>query len=179
MHSVKFLLLFFVWPFLANAQFTDSLRAQFLKDWHRSKAYTLEYLQAMPGEKYDLSPRDSIRNFAQQMIHLAQANIALMKVATDRAIPDIINRTDLEQRRSAWTKDSVLFFVTLSYDYALEAVKSFDFTKAFERISRGQLNETRFAWALKAYEHQAHHRGQTTLYIRLAGRTPPFEKLFN
>jgi len=30
----------------------------------------------------------------------------------------------------------------------------------------------------KAFEHQTHHRGQATVYIRLAGGTPPQEKLF-
>jgi uncharacterized damage-inducible protein DinB len=30
----------------------------------------------------------------------------------------------------------------------------------------------------KVFEHQAHHRGQTTVYLRLAGVKPPQEKLF-
>jgi uncharacterized damage-inducible protein DinB len=30
----------------------------------------------------------------------------------------------------------------------------------------------------KAFEHQTHHRGQTTVYLRLKGVTPPNEKLF-
>ena len=30
----------------------------------------------------------------------------------------------------------------------------------------------------KLFEHQTHHRGQTTIYIRLAGVKPPNEKLF-
>jgi uncharacterized damage-inducible protein DinB len=30
----------------------------------------------------------------------------------------------------------------------------------------------------KAFEHQTHHRGQTTVYLRLAGVKPPMEKLF-
>lgn len=30
----------------------------------------------------------------------------------------------------------------------------------------------------KAFEHQTHHRGQTTVYLRLKGITPPAEKLF-
>ncbi|NJN43012.1 MAG: hypothetical protein HC811_13085 [Flammeovirgaceae bacterium] len=30
----------------------------------------------------------------------------------------------------------------------------------------------------KAFEHQTHHRGQTTIYIRLKGIAPPNEKLF-
>ncbi|HYH03497.1 MAG TPA: DinB family protein, partial [Bacillota bacterium] len=35
----------------------------------------------------------------------------------------------------------------------------------------------RTAWA-KVFEHQAHHRGQTTVYLRLAGIKAPEEKLF-
>jgi uncharacterized damage-inducible protein DinB len=31
---------------------------------------------------------------------------------------------------------------------------------------------------LKTFEHQTHHRGQTTIYIRLLGIRPPQEKLF-
>jgi uncharacterized damage-inducible protein DinB len=30
----------------------------------------------------------------------------------------------------------------------------------------------------KCFEHQTHHRGQATTYLRLAGVVPPAEKLF-
>jgi uncharacterized damage-inducible protein DinB len=30
----------------------------------------------------------------------------------------------------------------------------------------------------KGFEHQTHHRGQTTIYLRLKGVKPPQEKLF-
>ncbi|HET9745897.1 MAG TPA: DinB family protein [Chitinophagaceae bacterium] len=30
----------------------------------------------------------------------------------------------------------------------------------------------------KAFEHQNHHRGQTTIYIRAQGIKPPEERLF-
>ncbi|MBO0721263.1 MAG: damage-inducible protein DinB, partial [Blastocatellia bacterium] len=29
-----------------------------------------------------------------------------------------------------------------------------------------------------SFEHQTHHRGQTTIYLRLKGVTPPGEKLY-
>ena len=54
-------------------QFGDSLKVQLLKDWKRSKLYTLDYLKTMPGDKFSFRPQDSIRTFAQQMIHLSQA----------------------------------------------------------------------------------------------------------
>ena len=37
---------------------------------------------------------------------------------------------------------------------------------------------TRFALMMKTFEHQTHHRGQTTIYIRLVGIRPPQERLF-
>lgn len=162
-----------------HAQFADSLRAQLLKDWNRSKRYTLDYLRVMPADKYGFRPQDSVRSFAQQMIHLAQANVSLMEAATGAPIPAIINRPDLEQSISAASKDSVIYFVTLSYDYAVNAWGGLDLNKCFEHVKRGKFDETRLAWALKAYEHQAHHRGQTTIYLRTAGVKPPNELLFD
>jgi uncharacterized damage-inducible protein DinB len=70
--------------------------------------------------------------------------------------------------------------VITSYDYALDAIKNMDASKMAEKYKhpRRNLEETRLAWLLKAFEHQTHHRGQTTIYIRLAGIKPPNERLF-
>lgn len=164
---------------LAEAQLADSLKAQLLRDWKRSKAYTLEYLETMPAEKYAFRPQDSIRTFAQQMIHLAQGTVSLMQAATDRKIPERINRPQLENINTALSKDSVQYFIQLSYDYAIAAMEQFDLNTHSEIVQRGRFRVTRMGWMLKAYEHQAHHRGQTTIYIRTAGFKPPNEKLFD
>ena len=62
---------------MINAQMGESVRAQMIKDWERAKAYTKEYLDAMPRDKYGFRAQDSVRTFAQQMLHLAQANMGL------------------------------------------------------------------------------------------------------
>jgi len=99
-------------------------------------------------------------------------------LATDQKAPSFPQ--DLEQRVSAQTKDSVMYFVTTSYDYAISAAKSSDITKWGEKkkLPFGGYEETRYALINKAIEHQAHHRGQTTIYIRLQGIKPPQERLF-
>lgn len=163
----------------AKGQFTDSLKLQLIKDWNRSKIYTLDYLATMNADKYSFRPHDSIRSFAQQMIHLSQGTVSLMEAATGHNIPKQINRPNLETTRSAMTKDSVTYFVSLSYDYAIEALQQFNMEKGFEIVTRGKFNEPRIAWILKAFEHQAHHRGQTTIYMRLLGLKPPNERLFD
>jgi uncharacterized damage-inducible protein DinB len=155
---------------------SEDIRGQFIKDWERAKAYTVDYLNAMPADKYSFKAVDSIRSFAQQMLHLSMANVNLMSVATGQE--RIFGNRNLEMSAGAQTKDSVMYFVTTSYDYAMKSLKSLDVSKWGEKTGRGNLQETRFAWILKAFEHQTHHRGQATIYIRLLGIRPPNERLF-
>lgn len=63
--------LFLFSSLVAHTQLVDSIKNQLLKDWERSKGYTLDYLNTMPKDKYDYRPQDSIRTFAQQMLHQA------------------------------------------------------------------------------------------------------------
>ena len=56
----------------------EEIKTQFIKDWERAKAYTIEYLNTMPANKYSFKAHDSIRSFAQQMLHLSQANVGLL-----------------------------------------------------------------------------------------------------
>lgn len=162
----------------AQALTTDDIKSQLVKEWERSKAYTIDYLNTMPANKYSFKAVDSIRSFAQQMLHLAGANVFFMVLATDQKSPSFPQ--NLEQSASAQTKDSVMHYVTTSYDYAIAAAKSSDVSKWAEKkkLPFGGYEETRYALLIKAIEHQAHHRGQATIYIRLQGIKPPQERLF-
>jgi uncharacterized damage-inducible protein DinB len=160
----------------AQAITGDEIKAQFVKDWERAEAYTLDYLNAMPADKYSFKAVDSIRSFAQQMLHLSAGNVGLIGIATDQKIQ--FPGRDLETSATAQTKDSVVYYVTKSYDFAIASVKSFDPGKFGEITGPGKNKVTRYAWLLKAFEHQTHHRGQTTIYIRLLGIRPPGERLF-
>ena len=164
--------------FIANSQSlsSDDIKAQLVKEWQRAKAYTLEYLDAMPKDKYGFKPTDSVRTFAQQMLHLAQDIVIMVSNGTEKQ--RIWQGQILEQRASAQAADSIRYFVTAGYDYGIEAIQSIDASKLDEIVNGKRVIETRFAWLLKAFEHQTHHRGQTTIYIRLLGIRPPPEKLF-
>jgi uncharacterized damage-inducible protein DinB len=154
----------------------EDIRTQFLKDWERAKSYTLEYLQAVPAEKYSFRPTDSVRSFAQQMLHLASSNIFLMGTATDNKID--WPGTDHEGKMINQSKDSVIYYVTKSYNFSIESIKAFDMSKLLEVVGPARIRATRFAYLLKSFEHQTHTLGQTTIYIRLLGLKPPSEKLF-
>lgn len=161
----------------SDAQFNnDSLKTQLIKDWERAKAYTAEYLAAMPADKYTVKPVDGIRSFSEQMLHLAQGTIGLSANGTGKA--RIYPGYNMERSATAQSKDSVSYYVNAAYDFAIAGVKEMDASKLTELVKRGNFNESRLSWILKAHEHQTHHRGQCTIYIRFQGVTPPAEKLF-
>jgi uncharacterized damage-inducible protein DinB len=162
---------------IAQALSSEDIKAQLIKEWERSKSYTVDYLNTMPSDKYTFKPVDSIRSFAQQMLHLAQVNVFLLSSATGQSPLSFAN-SDLEHSPTAQNKDSVMYYVMASYDFCSNAVRSLDVNKWGEKVKIFGLEETRFAMLIKGIEHQAHHRGQTTIYIRLQGIKPPQERLF-
>lgn len=161
----------------AQSMSPEDIKAQMVKEWERAKVYTTEYLNAMPADKYDFRPVDSIRSFAQQMLHLAQANVFLMSSATGVKPLGYI-MYDMERGAGAQKKDSVVYYVNTSYDFCINAVRNSDVSKWAERKKFFSFEESMFALMLKTFEHQTHHRGQTTIYIRQQGIKPPEEKLF-
>lgn len=159
----------------AQNSLAENIKAQLVKDWERAKSYTDEYLAAMPADKYSARAVDSIRSFSEQMLHLATGTIGL--VANGTGAERIFPGFNMEKSAGAQSRDSVVYYVNASYDYAINSIKNMDASKLEEHVKRGPYDETKLAWLMKAFEHQTHHRGQCTIYIRLQGIRPPAEKL--
>jgi uncharacterized damage-inducible protein DinB len=171
---MKNLFTFFAILAVATSLQAQTPKANLIKDWERARAYTKEYLDAMPETGYALKPTKEMRSFAGQMLHIADANYGIVGTATE-VVPTV---KELEKSNDL-AKASVTEKVLASYDFVINAITNFpdakwaEMIKLFNRfdVSRGQVID-------KAFEHQTHHRGQTTVYIRMAGATPPAEKLF-
>jgi uncharacterized damage-inducible protein DinB len=150
--------------------------ADILKEWERSKTYTSEYLDAMPETGYALKPTPEMRSFAEQMLHLADANYGLSSAALVIKSPFTVG--DLEKSTDK-SKANVIKLVMASYDYVIDNIKKLPEAQLDEPIKMlGSFDMNKRTGLAKAFEHQAHHRGQTTVYLRLAGVKPPQEKLF-
>lgn len=149
---------------------------EMVKDWERAKAYTKEYLDAIPADKYGYKPTPEIRSFAQQMLHLTDANYGFASAAT--GVPSPVGFGESEKSTDQ-SKENVTKLVMAGYDFVINSIKTMspaqlnEVTTLFGRfeMSKGKALE-------KCFEHQTHHRGQTTIYLRLVGVTPPNEKLF-
>lgn len=147
-----------------------------VKEWERSKIYTKEYLDVMPESAYSLKPTPEMRSFAEQLLHLADANYGLGADAVGQKDPFALGEMEKTVDKS---KSNVTKLVLASYDYVIDNIKKMtdaQLNESFKMLGKFEMNR-RTALA-KVFEHQTHHRGQTTVYIRLAGIKPPQEKLF-
>lgn len=146
-----------------------------VKDWERAKAYTKEYLDAASEEAFAFKPTAEMRSFGEQMLHLSEANYGISSAASGMASP--IKFGELE-KGSLKTKAEITKAVMDSYDFAIKAINSMTDEKLTGSIKLFGMDMTAETALAKAFEHQTHHRGQTTVYLRLKGLKPPQEKLF-
>jgi uncharacterized damage-inducible protein DinB len=160
----------------ATSVATDQISV-LVADWTRARDYTKEYLDVMPEDGLSLKPTPDIRSFAEQMVHLASANFGFISTAAGIANP--YQGKDPAKMEELKTKAGLTKFVIESYDFVISAAKGVDVKKLNEPIKLfGRFETTRGGAWNKAFEHQTHHRGQTTIYIRLKGIKPPNERLF-
>jgi uncharacterized damage-inducible protein DinB len=150
---------------------------QMVADWERAKTYTKAYLDASTDEVINFKPTEETRTFGQQMLHLAEANYGMGSVAIGKANP--ITWGALEKSNQYTTKAAVTKAVMDSYDFVIAGAKEMNEQKLAEHIKLFEkFDMTREVGLSKVFEHQTHHRGQTTIYLRLKGVKPPQEMLF-
>jgi uncharacterized damage-inducible protein DinB len=161
--------------FVSSSVFAQFTQTQQVAEWQRAKAYTKAYLDKMPADGYTFKATPEIRSFAQQMLHLADANYYFASSASGKPSP--IGQTSAE-KTVAQTKEATTKAVMDSYDFVISSLQGMTAAQLDEMgsvegksISKGNI----FG---KAFEHQTHHRGQCTIYLRLKGITPPGEMLF-
>ncbi len=155
--------------------------AHWVAEWTRARDYTKEYLDAMPADGTNFRPADpkgKLRSFAEQMLHLSAGNFGFAATAAGVANP--YQGKNLEKMEEyTKSKEALAKIVLESYNFVISAVQKMDMSKADEKIKLfGAFETTRASAIEKCFEHQTHHRGQTTIYLRLKGVDPPQEKLF-
>lgn len=160
--------------FATHTLFAQTETGKMIAEFERAKTYTKQYLDVMPEDGYAFKPTAEMRSFAQQMDHLADANYAFISAATGK-------KSSLEgslEKMADQSKTAVSKAVLESYDFVINALKEMkdtDLEKSVKVFGKEMTAKTAFE---KDFEHQTHHRGQTTVYIRLKGVKPPQEMLF-
>lgn len=161
---------------IANLSQAQESIDEMVKEWERAKAYTKEYMDIMPESGYALKPTPEMRSFAEQMLHLTDANYGFASAVSGEKSPVGFGESEKAMDKS---KANVTKLVLAGYDFVINSIKKMNTAQFDEKIKLFERFEMTKGTALaKLFEHQTHHRGQTTVYIRLAGVKPPQEKLF-
>lgn len=176
MKSLKLFAALCLFTFISNFALSQSSINDMVKDWERAKAYTKEYLDSMPESGYNLKPTPEMRSFAEQMLHLTDANYGFASAASGQKSPVAFGESEKVTDKS---KANVTKLVLAGYDFVISSAKQMNPAQLNENVQLfGRFDMTKGAAFEKCFEHQTHHRGQTTVYLRLAGAKPPMEKLF-
>ena len=171
----KLTLLFGLLAIACTTAFAQISKEQSIAEWTRAKAYTKAYLDAMPADGYAFKPTPEIRSFAEQMLHLADASYYFLSTVSGKPSP--LGQKQAE-KTVAHTKEATTQAVLDSYDYVIATIKAIPDADLSQTVSAEGMKATKGLVLAKAFEHQTHHRGQTTVYLRLKGVKPPQEMLF-
>ena len=148
-------------------------------EWERAKAGTRDYLDAAGADHLGFRPAEGSRSVAEQFLHLASAQYVFAASATGRANPLDPSGADPEKdEKLKGDPDAFRGFVLDSYDFMIDGVRELDPAVLDEEVAFFRLRMPRSLLLAKALEHHAHQRGQVAVYLRLAGITPPSQRLF-
>jgi len=153
--------------------------ATLVAEWERAKAGTREYLESVGFDQLGFRPAPGSRSLAEQFLHLASAQYSFAASATGRETPAALAGVNPEKDErlkgdlGAWRS-----FVLDSYDFMIDGVRALDAAVLDDEVPFFSMRMPRSLLLAKAMEHHAHHRGQTAVYLRLSGITPPSERLF-
>ena len=139
-----------------------------LKDWQDQRATLMGIAEAMPEDKFGYKPTPAQRNYGEQVMHVAQINVDLLKMVGGTATAPTFT-TD-----SAKTKADMLKALAESYDYGTAILNSQNNAWIQETIDGGFLGPStraRVVWFLLGHSMDTY--GQMAVYLRLNGVVPP------
>ena len=155
----------------AAGQAPDSapgLQSDLLKDWQGLKDTMVKLGDAMPPDKFDFKPTPAQRTFGEQLMHVAGANVGLMKLLDPKAAPPA-----LPEKPTA--KADILKALADSFDFGTTVLRGQTDTSLQATVQGprylGPSTGARIVY--RAIAHTWDEYGAMTVYLRLNGIVPP------
>lgn len=146
-----------------------------VQEWERARAGTKNYIDSMPDDKLDFRPAPEVLSFADQFLHVGDANYIFAAAAFGVENPHPGKSPDKPELHG---RPALLEFVLGSDDFIVKGILELDPPVLDQEVAFFKWTMPRHLLLSKALEHHAHHRGQTAVYFRLNGIKPPSEGLF-
>ncbi|MEO8258631.1 MAG: DinB family protein [Acidobacteriota bacterium] len=147
-----------------------SLQQDLLDDWTSQKTSLTKISEAMPAEKYGFKSTPAQRNFGEQVLHIAEANVVQMGRLGAKSPAPVINMKET-------ARGAILQALADSFDYGTAVIKEqTDQTLLLpagpSRFSFfGPSTRTRVAYYVMGHTWDIY--GQMVVYLRLNGIVPP------
>ncbi len=145
-----------------------NLNAELLKDWTDQKAMMLKIADAMPEEKFSYKSTPPQRDYGQQILHVAGANVMYLRFFSGKATAPTINRT-------ATAKAEILKALADSFDYGTALIKEQTDQSMMQTVQTNQYlgpsSHARVIYFLIGHTWDIY--GQMAVYLRLNGVVPP------
>ncbi|MDB5021229.1 MAG: damage-inducible protein DinB, partial [Pedobacter sp.] len=151
MKTLKFLFTLSALISLMGCAFAQETSSNTIADWERAKTYTKEYLDVMPEAGYALKPTPEMRSFAEQMLHLTDANYGFASATIGEKSPYTQGEMEKSTDKS---KANVTKQVLASYDYVIQCIRKLTPAQMKESIKLfDQFQMSRSAAFAKDFEH--------------------------
>src|SRR5580693_4283506 len=122
--------------FISSSAFAQFTQSEMVLEWQRAKTYTKAYLDAMPEDGYGFKPTPEIRSFAQQMLHLADANYLFAFIASGKPNPigETLQNHNVAEKTFPSTKEAVTKTVMNSYEWMIATLQGMTPAQMVETI---------------------------------------------
>ena len=147
---------------------TATVLGDLLKDWQGQKDTMMSIADAMPEDKFGYKSTPPQRSYGEQVMHIAQVNVGLLKVVGGQAVPPTFTA------ESAKTKAEILAALAESYDYGLALLNEqsdASITQTIDAGFMGASTRARVFWFLLGHSMDIY--GQMAVYLRLNDIVPP------
>jgi uncharacterized damage-inducible protein DinB len=147
---------------------TASLRDELLKDWLQMKQTMHAVAERMPADRYTFRATPQQRDFGQQVVHVANANLLNLAFLRGNAKPPTVDRT-------ATAKETAIAAMDASFDYGEALIREQTDATLMQVVETnrflGQSSRARVVYFLLGHAWDIY--GQMVVYLRLNGGTPP------
>lgn len=154
-------------PNAVQAQ-TASLHAELLKDWTELKPVMMAIAAAMPEEKFTYKSTPAQRDYGQQIMHVATANMAYLRFFGGKAAAPAFNR-------NATSKAEIVQALAASFDFGDALIREQSDQSMLQIVQTNQFlgpsSKARIVYFLIGHTWDIY--GQMAVYLRLNGIVPP------
>jgi len=143
------------------------VKAEVQKDWAAVKDTMMKIAAEMPEDKFGYKSTPAQRNYGEQILHVATANVGFLRALNGKAMPPDINA-------KATSKAEILKALSDSFDYgtALAAEQTPEsMLQTVQARFLGDSTRARVYYFLIGHAWDIY--GQLAVYLRLNGLVPP------